>query len=218
MKTEPTDSSESAGAHEPIRQSTGKTVIGIILIILGSIISLSMVVLSSFNLLGLIYGMPFIAMGLICIYVEKNTGFWCTWVFFISLYLYMTWAAGIYPSAILRTFSWTWEMNYARLAFSWVLFLFMVIMILWSVKIFNFGIVQRDSKNIIITIATVVALIGISFLNIYRIMAGIIGEQELACSNGYMFLYSLLRAIQTLLQMSLCILCICMIRGMTKKR
>lgn len=209
---------ENTDSSKPLRQSTGKTIIGIILIILGIIISVSMLVLNSFNLLGLIYGIPFTAMGLICVYIKENTGFWCTWVIFLSFYLYMTWAAGIYPSTILRTLSWTWEMNYARLALAWVVFIFMVIMILWSAKKFNPGIVQRNRKNIMITTATVIVLVGLSFLNIYKIMVGIIGEQELACSNSYMFLYSLLREIQALLQISLCIFSICMIRGMIKKR
>ena len=78
---------------------------------------------------GIIFALPFLACGIICFAVRKHVGLWCFWAVYVLFDVYMSSATGISRSNVLRTLQWSYEMNYARLAFAWVMFISLLAMV-----------------------------------------------------------------------------------------
>lgn len=84
------------------------------------------------GLFGLLYAVPFVVLGLICWFSERHTFIRCLWAALFMINAFCRWATGVSVSAVLYTFSWTYEMNYLILVFSWVLLLFNVFTVLYT--------------------------------------------------------------------------------------
>ena len=85
-------------------------------------------------LAGLIYGLPFFLCGIICFTVKHRTGLWCGWAAYLCIDLYLRFATGLSWTTVFMTHLWTAQMNYARLAISWVQLLGMLVMIVCTVR------------------------------------------------------------------------------------
>ena len=109
------------------------TIAGTILLCIGAVLLLTCLILAGDLLAGLIYGLPFFLCGIICFTVKYRTGLWCGWATYLCIDLYLRFATGLSWTTIFMTHLWTPEMNYARLAISWVQFLGMLVMIVWTV-------------------------------------------------------------------------------------
>ena len=109
------------------------TIAGTILLCIGAVLLLTCLILAGDLLAGLIYGLPFFLCGIICFTVKYRTGLWCGWAVYACVDLYLRFATGLSWTTIFMTRLWAPEMNYMRLAISWVQFLGMIVMIVWTV-------------------------------------------------------------------------------------
>ena len=121
-----------------IKQQTSNTqrLIGIILMCMASFLIILSLFLGGI-LAGLIFASPFIACGLICLFCKKNAGLWCSWAIYLLITAYLIWATGITWNAVFLTLIWTPSMNYLRLATAWILFIFLLLLVLATVKRFS---------------------------------------------------------------------------------
>lgn len=71
-----------------------KKVVGIVLLCFAALVWL-MITLFGDIVAGLVLASPFIACGLICLFVRKNVGLWCIWVVYFFIELYLRFATGI---------------------------------------------------------------------------------------------------------------------------
>ena len=94
-------------------QEKRHTIAGTILLCIGAVLLLTCLILAGDLLAGLIYGLPFFLCGIICFTVKHRTGLWCGWAAYLL---------------------WTAQMNYARLAISWVQLLGMLVMIVCTAR------------------------------------------------------------------------------------
>lgn len=109
---------------------------GIILLCMAFLVVLFFAVMGGF-LGGIIFASPFLVCGVICLTCKRNAGLWCAWAIYILLTAYLIWATGITWSAVLMTLYWTPSMNYLRLATAWALFIYLVVLVVVSVKRFS---------------------------------------------------------------------------------
>lgn len=72
---------------------SGKKTVGVVLLCFAALIWL-MVSLFGDLLAGLMLASPFLACGLICLLVRRNTGLWCSWVVYLFISLYLRFATG----------------------------------------------------------------------------------------------------------------------------
>lgn len=78
---------------------------------------------------GLVFCLPFVFCGIICFACKTNVGLWCVWAVYVLFDIFSRYAMGISRSAIWLTHLWTAEMNFGRLAISWILTLILVAII-----------------------------------------------------------------------------------------
>lgn len=83
---------------------------------------------------GMIYSIPFVIFGAICFCCEKYVGLKCLWAAYFMIMMFIGLTMGISVFDIRRTFSWTYEMNYARLALAWVLVAYNAFMVFFTAK------------------------------------------------------------------------------------
>ena len=130
------------------RHSKNK-IVGIVLLCM-SFFALLVFALLGGVLAGIIFSIPFIVCGVICLVFDKNVGLWCTWAVYFLIELYFSYATGINRSLVLYTFLWTADMNYARLILGWLLLLFIIILI--GITVIRIGktspIKQAESKKV----------------------------------------------------------------------
>ena len=86
-------------------RSTAKTA-GVVLLCFSALIWLLISVMGDV-LTGLILASPFLACGLICLFVRRNVGLWCLWVVYAFLDLYMRFATGV-----------SWQFAFWRVGYS----------------------------------------------------------------------------------------------------
>lgn len=110
-------------------QEKRHTIAGTILMCIGAVLLLTCLILAGDLLAGLIYGLPFFLCGIICFTVKHRTGLWCGWAAYLCIDLYLRFATGLSWTTVFMTHLWTAQMNYARLAISWVQLLGMLVMI-----------------------------------------------------------------------------------------
>lgn len=81
---------------------------------------------------GVVFASPFALCGAVCFIFKKRIGLWCCWSVFFAVDLYFSMATALNRANILHTFSWTYSMNYMILALSWVSFLVMLSLMIWT--------------------------------------------------------------------------------------
>ena len=79
---------------------SSKKILGIVLSCFGGLLLL-MLTLFGDILAGLILAVPFVACGLICLFVGKHTGLWCCWVVYLFIDIYLRFATGVTWSFVL---------------------------------------------------------------------------------------------------------------------
>ena len=126
-------SQEAPSQDEPIREASPETspvsvpkrtaaqTAGIVLLSLTAVAAILLAAL--FGLAGLIFTIPTLAAGLICLFAKNHPGLKAAWTTFLFVDAYMAYATGIRAISVILTHLWTYEMNYLRLALAWVLFL-----------------------------------------------------------------------------------------------
>lgn len=92
---------------------------GVILLCTGALAVLLPVLLAGDLLSGLIFSVPFVLCGVICLTVRRNAGLGCAWAVWLSVCGYLVFATGVTWRLTLVTLQFTAEMNYIRLAFAW---------------------------------------------------------------------------------------------------
>ena len=115
-------------------QEKRHTIAGTILLCIGAVLLLTCLILAGDLLAGLIYGLPFFLCGIICFTVKHRTGLWCGWAAYLCIDLYLRFATGLSWTTVFMTHLWTAQMNYARLAISWVQLLGMLVMIVCTAR------------------------------------------------------------------------------------
>lgn len=123
------------------------------------------------GLFGLLYAAPFVVFGLICWFSERHALIRCLWAALFMVNAFCRWATGISLSAVLYTFSWTYEMNYMILVFSWALLLFNVFVVIYTALKLGKeapGRPEKVKKNLI---SSVIALLSVCAVNgIFRLL------------------------------------------------
>ena len=110
-----------------------RTIAGTVLLCTGAVILVFCLLLTGNLLSGLLFASPFLICGIICFAVKRRVGLCCGWAVYLCIDLYLRFATGLSWTTIFMTHLWTYEMNYMRLAISWVQFLGMIVMIVWTV-------------------------------------------------------------------------------------
>ena len=105
-----------------------RKIAGTILLCMAFFVVMLFAVLSN-SLGGLVLALPFITCGILCFALKKNVGLWCAWDVYVLFDMYITFATGINRSMVWYSLRWTPHLNYARLAFAWVLALSLVVMV-----------------------------------------------------------------------------------------
>ncbi len=122
----------------------------LVLTILGGILS------------GLIFASPFALCGAVCFIFKKRIGLWCCWSVFFAVDLYFCRATALNRANILHTFSWTYSMNYMILALSWLSFLVLVALMVWTAISFRKN--EIGKRKSAITAGVSIAAIALSKL------------------------------------------------------
>lgn len=122
-------------------------VAGVILLCFGALIALLFFLLGG-GLGGLLFALPFLLCGLICLSVRRRAGLWCAWVSYLYVDLYLRYATGITWQIIFSTIDYQPEWNYVRLATGWGQFLSVVILILCTLRSFRTVGVSREQRII----------------------------------------------------------------------
>ena len=147
------------------------TIAGTVLLCTGAVILIFCLLLAGDLLAGLIYGSPFFLCGIICFTVKHRTGLWCGWAAYACVDLYLRFATGLSWTTIFMTCLWTSQMNYARLAISWVQFLGMLVMIVCTARSYRTLRLPATKKEVTWLIAGwLAALVVLPLLMSYGVM------------------------------------------------
>jgi len=133
------EAAENAGspaAATPSAAHSGRMIAGVILLCMGFLVAL-LLTLAGGLLEGLIFMLPFVVCGVICLTVRRRTGLWCAWAAYAAVELYLRYATGLTWRLTLCTFRFTPEMNYMRLIISWAQLMVMVLMVVVTVHSFG---------------------------------------------------------------------------------
>ena len=121
----------------PPRQGvTGQKLAAVILLCMAFLVFLLLTVMGG-PLEGLTLAAPFGICAAVCFLAKKRAGLWCAWTVYLLTELYLRWATGITWQLTLRTFSFTPEQNYMRLAMAWVQLIAMLAMFLVTFRSFR---------------------------------------------------------------------------------
>ena len=147
------------------------TIVGTILLGIGAALLLICLILAGDLLAGLIYGSPFFLCGIICFTVKHRTGLWCGWAAYGCIDFYLRFATGLSWTTTFMTHLWTAQMNYARLAISWVQLLGMLVMIVCTVRSYRTLRLPATKKEVTwLTAGWLAALVVLPLLMSYGIM------------------------------------------------
>ena len=122
----------SAGPAQS-RQVVGGVLLGVGL--LGLLLLLFLTGLDGLPL-GLLFLLPFLLCGVLCLRVNRRLGLWCAWAVYLPQQIYWTMATGITWRLILTTLHYTPEMNYMRLFVGWLMLAAMVALAVGTVRSF----------------------------------------------------------------------------------
>ena len=125
-----------AGTEKKEQGFPPRKIAGTILFCMGFLVTILLMVAGG-GLAGLIFASPFLVCGIICFAFQKNVGLWCSWAVYVLFDIYMSYATGISRASVFHTLQWSYEMNYARLAFAWILAISLLVMI--AITVIRFG-------------------------------------------------------------------------------
>ena len=148
-----------------------RSIIGTVLLCTGAVIVLLFLLLFGSIFSGLLFGAPFFLCGVICLTAKNRVALWCGWAVYACVDLYLRFATGLSWTTIFMTHLWTPEMNYARLAISWVQFLGMLVMIVCTVRSYRTLRLPATKKEVTWLIAGwLAALVVLPLLMSYGVM------------------------------------------------
>lgn len=122
----------SAGPAQS-RQVVGGVLLGVGL--LGLLLLLFLTGLDGLPL-GLLFLLPFLLCGVLCLRVNRRLGLWCAWAVYLPQQIYWTMATGITWRLTLTTLHYTPEMNYMRLFVGWLMLAAMVALAVGTARSF----------------------------------------------------------------------------------
>ena len=147
------------------------TIAGTILLCTGAALLFTCLILAGDLLAGLIYGSPFFLCGIICFTVKRRTGLWCGWAVYLCVDFYLRFATGLSWTTVFMTHLWTAQMNYARLAISWVQLLGMLVMIVCTARSYRTLKLPATKKEVTwLIVGWLAALIVLPLLMSYGVM------------------------------------------------
>ena len=153
----------------PAREKS-RSIIGTALLCTGAVIMLCLLLLGSI-FSGLLFGAPFFICGIICLTARSRAGLWCGWAVYACVDLYLRFATGLSWTTIFMTHLWTPEMNYMRLAISWVQLLSMLVMIVCTARSYRTLRLPATKKEVTWLIAGwLAALVVLPLLMSYGVM------------------------------------------------
>ena len=123
---------ERQAPHSP------KKTAGVVLLCFAALIWLLISLLGDV-LTGLALASPFLACGLICLFVRKNVGLWCLWVVYAFADLYLRFATGVYWLFGFKRIAYTSFANPGHLIIAWSSFAIFATMTLATVLRFRKG-------------------------------------------------------------------------------
>ena len=181
--------------REPETVSTAQRVAGWILMGLAAAACLFFVAVTQ-NILGVLFALPFLVCGVICLTVRRNAGLWCAWTVLLCVDLYIQSATGISWSMILLPQVYTMGM-YAQLATAWAEALFTAALIIVTVTRLRKRPVEWTRKKRLWFIAGLAALVLLSavpyqasrallpyHITAYRILILLLGWSRLALTTA----------------------------------
>lgn len=134
VAAEPVTESSCSAPHRTKAQS-----LGIFFFCLSAFAAILFAIL--FGIWGLIFVIPFVIpfllFGLICYFVKNYPILKAVWADYLLLSLWFHYCTAVNPTNILLTFKWTYEMNYAILAFSWIWFLIIIALVIGTAAVFR---------------------------------------------------------------------------------
>ena len=125
-------------------------------------IAVGLVLCFLFGLAGFVFVLPTLIMGLICRFAKMHPALKSLWAGFLMLDIYLCLATGIRASSVILTFQWTHEMNYLRLAVSWVLFLLVASLVAGTAVTLRKAVWTGSVKQKCLLVLSLLCLIGTS--------------------------------------------------------
>ena len=148
-----------------------RSIIGTVLLCTGAVIVLLFLLLFGSIFSGLLFGAPFFICGIICLTARSRAGLWCGWAVYACVDLYLRFATGLSWTTVFMTHLWTPEMNYMRLAISWVQLLGMVLMTVCTVCSYRTLRLSATKKEVTwLAAGWFAALVALPFLMSYGVM------------------------------------------------
>ena len=123
---------ERQAPHSP------KKTVGVVLLCFSALVWLLVSLLGDV-LAGLVLAIPFLACGLICLFVRQNVGLWCLWVVYAFADLYLRFATGAYWLFAFKRIAYTSLANPGHLIIAWVSFAIFASMVVATIHRFRKG-------------------------------------------------------------------------------
>ena len=154
---------ENAGAYTaaaPAARREKRQIVGTILLCFGALIGI-LIMLFAGTLAGFLLALPLFVCGTICLTVRHRTGLWCAWALYLMVELYLRYATGLSWTTIFFTFRWTAEMNYMRLAIAWGQALYLLVMLLCTLRSYRTLTLRWERRSIALLTIGWLAQLGI---------------------------------------------------------
>lgn len=148
-EAEPAEAESAAQtAASPALYSGTRKIVGTVLLCFGALIGV-LILLMSGSFAGFILALPLFLCGTICLTVKRRTGLWCAWTLYLLLELYLRYATGLSWTTIFSTFRWTAKMNYICLAIAWGQALYLLVMLLFTLRSYRMLILSGSRKQLV---------------------------------------------------------------------
>ncbi len=109
---------------------TAAHILGILFLCMGALLCVLPFVLGALGVAGLLFAVPFLLCGAICLKAKRHIALGCAWAWYFSAYVFLIFNTGITWRIIRQTAHYLPEWNYTRLAIGWAeLILFVVLLI-----------------------------------------------------------------------------------------
>ncbi len=155
------NSVSSAQEPIPVTIKTGletRQIAGIILLCMAFLIVLVCTIMGGL-LAGLIFCLPFLICGLICMFVKKHTAIYCGWAINIMLVLYLQLATGASYGMVFNPYVYMYA-NPIALLVGWVHLIFIVVLMYFTIRAFrNISVDWNKHKQIMLIAGWVLYLV-----------------------------------------------------------
>lgn len=128
------------------RGMPGRQVTGIVLLCMGFALALVFAVLGAL-LSGLIFALPLLACGIICLCTKKHPVLWCLWAVLLLADAYLRYATGLSWATVRWTFQWTPSDNYFSLFIAWCQLLCALALLAGTVWVLGRVPLEKTQKN-----------------------------------------------------------------------